>query len=143
MSKVGVPFWPMEQRAFHIGEVARQLDLSFNTIRHWDETGLAPPSGRSPGRFRLYTESDIERMAFIKRFRPLGFGLEQIREVLEVRDALMAGDGHRELPAMRELLADYITTAKIRCSKLRSDLAAAEDFVADLVGMQDHLRQAG
>jgi DNA-binding transcriptional MerR regulator len=72
----------------HIGDVARLLDLSLKTIRHWDEIGLAVPSGRSRGGFRLYTRADVARLAFIKRFRPVGFGLEETRRVIAALDGL-------------------------------------------------------
>jgi DNA-binding transcriptional MerR regulator len=119
----------MSDGALQIGEVARRLGLSINTIRHWHETGLAPPSGRSPGGFRLYTDADVARLAFIKRFRPLGFGIEEIRDVLATRDALASG-----MPAepLIECLEQYIAVANERCLALRSDLAEAESFVAEL-----------
>jgi DNA-binding transcriptional MerR regulator len=123
----------MAEGALQIGEVARRLDLSINTLRHWHETGLAPPSGRSPGGFRLYTESDLARLAFIKRFRPLGFGIEEIRDVLSTRDALAAqntsGMATRLLTARLE---EYIAVANERCAAMRSDLADAEAFIAEL-----------
>ena len=115
----------MPEVALQIGEVARRLDLSINTIRHWHETGLAPPSGRSPGGFRLYTEADVARLAFIKRFRPLGFGIEEIREVLATRDALataLKGDAGPLVARLEE----YIAIANERCAVLRDDLANAE-----------------
>jgi len=45
-----------------IGEVADRTQLSLRTIRHYDEVGLVPPSARSEGGFRLYTEADVERL---------------------------------------------------------------------------------
>ena len=121
----------MPDGTMQIGEVARRLNLSLNTIRHWHEAGLAPPSGRSPGGFRLYTVADVERLAFIKRFRPLGFGLEEIRDVLAVRDAL-ATPPVREPTALIARLERYIEIATDRCAAIRADLADAEAFVGEL-----------
>ena len=42
-----------------IGEVAERVKLSLRTIRHYEEVGLVPPSARSKGGFRLYTEADV------------------------------------------------------------------------------------
>jgi DNA-binding transcriptional MerR regulator len=121
----------MPDGTIQIGEVARRLDLSLNTIRHWHEAGLAPPAGRSPGGFRLYTVADIERLAFIKRFRPLGFGLDEIREVLAARDAL-ATLPVREPAALIARLERYIEIANDRCAAIRADLVDAEAFLAEL-----------
>ena len=73
-----------------IGEVAARTGLSLRTIRHWDEMGLVVPSERSPGGFRLYTETDIERLELVKTLKPLELRLEQVRELL---DTIVSGDG--------------------------------------------------
>ena len=44
-----------------IGEVAERTGLSLRTIRYYEEVGLAVPSARSQGGFRLYTEPDVGR----------------------------------------------------------------------------------
>ena len=72
-----------------IGEVAERVGLSLRTVRHYDEAGLVVPSGRTPGGFRLYTDDDIERLALIKRMKPLGFTLDEMRELLALRDRLV------------------------------------------------------
>ena len=42
-----------------IGEVAERTNLSLRTIRYYEEVDLVPPSARTPGGFRLYTEADV------------------------------------------------------------------------------------
>jgi MerR family transcriptional regulator, copper efflux regulator len=79
-----------------IGEVADRLGLSLRTIRHYDEVGLVVPSGRTAGGFRLYTDEDVERLALIKRMKPLGFSLDEMRDLLEIRDSLTNGTGSAE-----------------------------------------------
>ena len=69
-----------------IGEVAGRLGLSLRTLRYWDEVGLAVPSARSEGGFRLYSEADIERLAVIKDMKPLGLTLEEMGELVELLD---------------------------------------------------------
>ena len=71
-----------------IGAVATETGLSIKTIRHYDEVGLVVPSARSAGGFRLYTRADIDRLFVIRRMKPLGFTLAEMREVL---DALANG----------------------------------------------------
>ena len=67
-----------------IGEVAERTGLSLRTIRHYDQVGLVPPSGRSEGGFRLYTEVDVERLKHVRRITPLGFSLEETAEILVI-----------------------------------------------------------
>lgn len=73
-----------------IGEAADRVGLSLRTMRYWDEVGLAVPSARSAGGFRLYTEADLERLLLIKTFKPLELSLEQMRELLATMDAVAA-----------------------------------------------------
>lgn len=71
-----------------IGEVAARTELSLRTIRHYEETGLVVPSARSQGGFRLYTETDVARLMVIRRMKPLGFTLDQMRDLLDATDRL-------------------------------------------------------
>ena len=63
-----------------IGQVAERTELSIKTIRHYDEVGLVTPSERSAGGFRLYTEADVQRLLVIRRMKPLGFSLEEMKQ---------------------------------------------------------------
>jgi MerR family transcriptional regulator, copper efflux regulator len=76
-----------------VGVVAERLGLSVRTLHHWEEKGLVTPSHRSPGGFRLYTEADIERLLLIRRMKPLGFSLEEMRELLDAFAALADDPG--------------------------------------------------
>jgi DNA-binding transcriptional MerR regulator len=117
-----------------IGEVAARTGLSLRTIRHYDEAGLVTPSAWSQGGFRLYTESDVARLMVIRRMKPLGFSLEQMRELLEATDQLDSGaklaDGRRA--ALLEQVRGYERAAAEQVDKLRLQLAWAEEFAASL-----------
>ena len=75
-----------------IGQVAAKTELSIATVRHYDEVGLVTPSARSTGGFRLYTEADVERLLVIRRMKPLGFSLAQMRDLLDAVEVLAEGD---------------------------------------------------
>lgn len=116
-----------------IGEVAERTSLSLRTIRYYEEVGLAPPSARTQGGFRLYTESDVERLMLIKRMKPLDFTLDEMRDLLEVLDALAAPAMSAETrKSWLERLAMYRDLAGSRIERLRSQLGSAEGFAADL-----------
>ncbi|MEU4258481.1 MerR family transcriptional regulator [Streptomyces fradiae] len=123
----------MTDRQMQIGEVAERTGLSLRTIRHYEEVGLAVPSARSKGGFRLYTEADVGRLMVIRRMKPLDFSLEETRELLDLIDRLKAaseaGEGTERL---RERLDSYRQVVEARCETLRARLEMAEDFAASL-----------
>ena len=68
-----------------IGTVAKKAGLSVDTIRFYERDALLPRAPRSEGGFRLYGESDIETLGFVRRTQGLGFTLGEVRELLELR----------------------------------------------------------
>ncbi|WP_207931294.1 MerR family transcriptional regulator [Streptomyces sp. 8K308] len=124
----------MDGRHMQIGEVATRTGLSLRTIRHYEETGLVVPSARSQGGFRLYTETDVQRLMVIRRMKPLGFTLEQMRDLLEVTDRLDAGTGLTggEREALLERVRTYERAATEQVDTLRVQLSRAEEFADTL-----------
>lgn len=117
-----------------IGEVAARTELSLRTIRHYEDTGLVIPSARSQGGFRLYTEADVARLMVIRRMKPLGFTLDQMRDLLDATDRLDADGGLTadEREALLERVRGYEGDAIQKIDELRVQLARAEDFAATL-----------
>ncbi len=111
----------MDDTGLKIGEVTERTGLSIPTLRHYDSVGLVTPSGRSPGGFRLYAEDDVRRILLVRRMKPLGFTLEQMRDFLDAAD----GDGEEA----RETLAEIRAEARTRYAKLLKRLAYAEEFL--------------
>ncbi|MBB4934784.1 DNA-binding transcriptional MerR regulator [Lipingzhangella halophila] len=119
----------MDAEHMQIGRVAERTGLSLRTIRYYGEVGLAEPSARSRGGFRLYTEADVDRLLLIKRMKPLDFSLEETRDLLEALDRLedpTASDEQRD--RLVERLDMFEQAAEARCRALRERLAMAEEF---------------
>ncbi|MEV5632037.1 MerR family transcriptional regulator [Micromonospora tulbaghiae] len=114
-----------------IGEAAERVGLSIRTIRHYEEAGLIVPSARSEGGFRLYTEPDLDRLAVVKRMKPLGFTLDEMRDLLAVLDALDTATG-TERAEFLDRLDMFHTAATTRVAALRDQLATAEGFADTL-----------
>jgi MerR family transcriptional regulator, repressor of the yfmOP operon len=73
--------------SFTIEQVAAQTGLTKRTLRYYEEVGLLPPTGRTEGNYRRYTQDDIQRLERIKSLRNLlGFSLADIRELLQAED---------------------------------------------------------
>lgn len=131
----------------HIGALAERTGMSLRTLRHYDETGLLEPSGRSEGGFRLYTDDDLARLLVIRRMKPLGFSLDEMADLLEVVDQLRAsagstgsadgadsassGDSAADTHgSLRARLDAYVESAQERRAELARKLDMADEFIA-------------
>lgn len=75
------------RNALKIGELAKYTGCDIATIRYYEQAGLLPKPARSDGNFRLYGDSEVERLALIRRCRSLDMTLDEIRALLIFRDA--------------------------------------------------------
>ena len=121
---------PEDTRLLQIGEAAERVGLSLRTVRYWEEVGLVTPSARSIGRFRLYSEADLERLLLLKQMKPLGLTLEEMRELA---DLIEQGERPRELgeQGLRTLvdaLNGYAVRADTATEKLERGLSEARQL---------------
>ena len=117
----------ISSRTMHIGELAERTGLSLRTIRHYDEVGLLPATGRTEGGFRVYAENDVERLTLIKQMKPLGFSLEEMAEILDILSALESGS--ESVGAGEGKLAEFMERAKAQRAKMARNLSQADDFI--------------
>jgi DNA-binding transcriptional MerR regulator len=114
---------------FRIGEFARFTRVSAKMLRHWDETGLLRPARVDPATgYRYYGVDQLPRLNRIVLLRDLGFGLEEIGELLH--------DDLDEIYARRErMLAAEVERAQgqLRAVRARRELMREGRVPADVV----------
>ncbi len=117
----------------HIGQFAERTGLSSRTLRHYEAIGLIPPTGRTEGGFRLYTEEDLRRLMTIRRMKALGYSTAEMGELLELLDVLEdeAADGERRQQA-RAALEARLDDARERREKLAAQVDRADEFLGIL-----------
>ena len=76
----------MSGQEIGIGELASATGCKVQTIRYYEEIGLMPEPKRTAGNQRRYGRPHVDRLAFIRHSRELGFSLEAIRELLSMSD---------------------------------------------------------
>ena len=69
-----------------IGMLAKRTGTKVQTIRYYEQIALMPEPGRTEGGQRRYGEAELDRLAFIRHARQLGFTLEAVRELLDLSD---------------------------------------------------------
>jgi len=72
--------------ALKIGEVAQRGGVSLQAIRYYEREGLLPEPPRLASGYRLFPDTAVRRVHFIKRAQELGFSLAEIRELLSLRE---------------------------------------------------------
>lgn len=69
-----------------IGELSRRTGVKRPTIRYYEQIEILPEPDRNGGNQRLYDQSTVDRLTFIRHARELGFPLEAIRDLLSLTD---------------------------------------------------------
>lgn len=111
-----------------IGELAELTGMSVPTLRHYDEVDLVSPSRRSRGGFRLYSEDDVRRLMVVRRMKPLGYGVDEMRALLVLLDRLPEAEGDERLELVHEL-ERMTVAARDRRAALATKLGMADEFL--------------
>lgn len=105
-----------------IGTVARRSGVTVETIRYYERIGLLPEAPRSRSGYRRFDEDAVRRLRFVQRAQALGFSLEEIRELVDLR-------------------TDSQATAGDVAARARAKLEDIEGKIADLERMRVSLRR--
>lgn len=75
------------KKYFSIGEAAKAVNMTRETLRHYDRIGLVQPSKKDEcTNYRYYTEQDIVLLNTIRSIQQMDLPLKKIKEVLEYDD---------------------------------------------------------
>jgi MerR family transcriptional regulator, copper efflux regulator len=72
----------LERGLMDIGRASKASGVSVKMIRHYEAIGLLPKAARTFANYRVYRESDVHTLRFIRRARALGFSMDDIQELL-------------------------------------------------------------
>jgi Cu(I)-responsive transcriptional regulator len=103
-----------------IGTLAKRTGTKVQTIRYYEQIGLLPEPGRTEGGQRRYGDTDLDRLAFIRHARQLGFTLEAIRELLDLSDNPSRSCAEVDVIAHRQLKEVEARIARLEA--LRTEL---------------------
>ncbi|MCU0545996.1 MAG: heavy metal-responsive transcriptional regulator [Oscillatoriaceae cyanobacterium Prado104] len=71
---------------FKISEVSRILGINPQTLYFYERIGLIPSPQRTEAGYRLFSQLDIDRLVFISRAKSLGLSLDDIKEILSLKE---------------------------------------------------------
>lgn len=98
-----------------IGELGKKADCLVQTVRFYESEGLLPEPARSEGNFRLYDEVHLQRLLFIRSCRAKDMTLDEIRQLLNLRDRPELGCGE-----VNALVDAHIAQVRTKMKELRA-----------------------
>ncbi len=120
-------------QGLYIGDLAKRVGTNPKTIRYYEGLGLLSSPERTDSGYRLYAESDVERLRFILNAKSLGLTLNEIKDIVDLWAQGTVPCGH-----VSRLLEDKLALldAKIReLTAFRDELRQYKDSV-DALGPQ-------
>ncbi|EFI52769.1 helix-turn-helix domain-containing protein [Afipia sp. 1NLS2] len=97
-----------------IGELSRLTGVNIETIRYYEKIKMLQPPARTEGGRRVYGPTETRMLAFIRRGRELGFGLEDIRALLA-----LGGPGKASCADARKIAAHHLDDIRTKIADLR------------------------
>lgn len=99
--------------SFSIGELGRLAGCRVVTIRYYESIGILPEPRRSAGGHRVYDRGHLDRLAFVRKGRDLGFPIDSVRSLLALSErpsgtpcAEIDQLTHKHLGEVRSKIAD-------------------------------------
>jgi DNA-binding transcriptional MerR regulator len=113
-----------------VGELAEAVGVAADTVRYYEKAGLLPAPARTPAGYRAYGDWAVDRLRFIQGAQRIGLRLNDIRDLLAVRDT-----GVCPCEPAEQLLHR-------RLAELDAEMARLAALRAEMVAMIDRLPSA-
>jgi len=120
-----------------IGDLSKRTGCSVQTIRYYEREGLLSAPGRSEGNFRVYDETQLERLAFVRNCRSLDMALDEIRALLRFKD-----EAGQDCSEVNSLVDEHLSHVEVRIAELQS-LAAQLRSLRAKCGRPDEVTACG
>jgi MerR family transcriptional regulator, Zn(II)-responsive regulator of zntA len=107
-------------------DVARQVGVSTDTLRHYERKGLLPSPVRSSAGYRRYSVETVKRVQLIQRALVIGFSLDELAQVLRDRER-----GSPPCKAVRDLVKQRLVDLDDRLRQLSALRIELRHLIAD------------
>lgn len=115
-----------DNRTLTIGQAATASGVSAKMIRHYEALGMIPPSRRTAGNYRYYSDADVQTLRLVRRARDLGFSMEDITTLVS-----LWRNRSRASSTVRRLALQHI-------EQLEEKIAHMQSMVRTLQELADH-----
>lgn len=114
---------------FSTGQLASRAGIAVETVRWYEKEGLLPEPPRTEGGQRRYSRRHLDRLVFIRHCRALGFGKDQIVELLALQD-----NPDEACEAVGDIAEAHLHAVRFRIESLRKLEQALSSMVESCPG---------
>lgn len=112
-----------------IGVLSRQCGVKVTTIRYYESIALIAEPDRTQSGQRIYEDSAVERLNFIRHARDLGFPIETIRALIDLQN-----NPDKDCVTIDKLARHHLTDVRLRLSQLEALEAELKRMVSACAG---------
>jgi len=111
-----------------IGQLAKAVGVNVQTVRYYERLTLLTPSARKSSGYRLFGPSEVARLRFIKNAQALGFTLQEIGELLNLRvnSTARCGDVQRKAQSKLKQVEAKVRDLRALAKALRGLVRACQ-----------------
>lgn len=110
------------KKYFSIGEAAKAVHTTSETLRHYDRIGLVKPGKKDEWtNYRYYTEKDIVRLNTVRALQVMDLSLQEIKKVLEYDDLEKIVDFLRQAEKKADQKIEALEYSKLKIQRARED----------------------
>jgi len=103
-----------KMQQFTVGKLAKKANINIETLRYYENIGLMPKPKKLESGYRVYAESDLRKLLFIKNSKMLGFTLKEIKELL-----FLKVDDDKNCNDVRTIAENKINEIDIKLKEMR------------------------
>ena len=108
-----------------VGSIAKKAGVGVQTLHYYERIGLLPKPTRSEANYRLYSPDALRRVRFIKKAQALGFRLEEIKQILDLKS-----HGRAPCRKVTELGEHHLREIDARIAHLRTYRRAVSESLS-------------
>lgn len=99
----------------NIGQAARASGVSAKMIRYYERIGLIPAAARTDNGYRVYSDTDVHTLRFVRRSRDLGFSMDRIGQLVQLWQ-----DRNRASAEVKRIALEHVDELDRKIAALRA-----------------------
>lgn len=113
----------------NISKIAALTGMSSKMIRYYEQIGLLPKASRSAAGYRRYSHDDVARLNFVYQARQLGFALEDIKTLIQLRQ-----DQQRHSADVKQLAEQHVGKLKQKIAQMQTMVDQLQQLISCCAG---------